>query len=336
MDERREGVSMKILTNHPGQEHSPTWGRLSTRIRTGPGIISDLACALRLLIRAPRYDCVVLGAGRSDVLYSVLAAVLPVRLPPVYRIDCLWSYPRGRLHGFLKRVCLRLESRSVRRYFVWTAREVETYSRVYPVQADKIEFLPYHHTLNDQSVSVRNEGYIFSGGDSERDYETLLKAVDGLPIEVRIATTRPHRFTEMKVPGNVTVRRYSHREYLEVMAGCRINVVAMKGGTLRSAGHQTFLNSMALGKPTILTDPCGASGYIRDGHDGLVVEPGDPESLRAAILRIIEEPALEETLRANAMAVRDRHTTEQHFIRITQRIARDLGVEAPGGPVRAA
>ena len=332
MDELKEGVSMNILTNHPGQEQSPTWGRLSTRIRAGTGIIGDLACALKLLIRAPRYDCVVLGLGKSDIFYSVLAAMLPVRLPPLYRIDCLWSYPIGGLHGFLKRVCFRLENRSVSRYFVWTSREVESFSNVYPVPAEKIEFLPFHHTMSDEIVGDRNEGYIFAGGDSQRDYETFLKAVDGLPIEVRIATTRPDRFTEMEVPGNVAVRRYSPREYREVMARCRINVVPLAGGTLRSAGHATFLNSMALGKPTIVTDPDGAIDYIRDGHDGLVVEPGDPEALRAAILRIIEEPTLEETLCSNALAIRDRHTTERHFAMLTERIARDLNVEVWGGP----
>lgn len=225
----------------------------------------------------------------------------------------------------MKRMAFYLERRSVRRYFVWASREVEAYSRIYPVPASKIEFLPFHHTINDDKPDVRDGGYIFSGGNSDRDYRTLVKAVEGLEIEVRIATSRTDLLEGVEVPDNILVREYSHREYLDVMAGCRINVVSMAAGRLRSAGQQTFLNSMALGKPTIVTDPGGAVDYIHDGRNGILVDPGDPGALRMAILRILGDPGFERKLGANAADAWHQYSTERHFSTMARRIASDLG-----------
>lgn len=68
------------------------------------------------------------------------------------------------------------------------------------------------------------------------------------------------------------------------MAESGINVVALKKGLLRSAGHQTFLNAMTTGKAVIVTDPKRARDFIEYGVDGVLVPPGDPVALRAAIL----------------------------------------------------
>jgi rhamnosyl/mannosyltransferase len=53
------------------------------------------------------------------------------------------------------------------------------------------------------------------------------------------------------------------------------------------------LEAMAAGKPVISTDvPSGVSWVNQDGRTGLVVRAGDPEALRAAIDRVIGDPAL--------------------------------------------
>ena len=109
----------------------------------------------------------------------------------------------------------------------------------------------------------------------------------GLNIKLLIASTRLELFRNIKLPNNVKVQGFSHEEYLKKMANCKINIVALKKGLLHSGGQQTFLNSMYLGKPTIVTDPEGASDYINHGIDGILVEPGDHLSLREEIQILI-------------------------------------------------
>jgi glycosyltransferase involved in cell wall biosynthesis len=59
------------------------------------------------------------------------------------------------------------------------------------------------------------------------------------------------------------------------MAGARLVVLPLKGGLLHSGGQQTYLNAMALGKPVIVADDCGADEYIMHNVTGIVLVPGD-------------------------------------------------------------
>jgi glycosyltransferase involved in cell wall biosynthesis len=76
------------------------------------------------------------------------------------------------------------------------------------------------------------------------------------------------------------------------MAGAAIVVVPMEAGHLHSGGQQTYLNAMAMGKPVIVCDPRGPQGYIEDGKNGILLDYGDSEGLRRAILTLLSQPDL--------------------------------------------
>jgi len=63
----------------------------------------------------------------------------------------------------------------------------------------------------------------------------------------------------------------------------------------------SLLEAMACGVPPVVTDIPANREWITDGENGLLVPPGDPARLTAAILRMIEDKAL-------ATAVRDLNT----------------------------
>lgn len=58
--------------------------------------------------------------------------------------------------------------------------------------------------------------------------------------------------------------------------------------------------SFALGKPTIVTDVGSMPEMVDDGETGLVVPPGDAEALSAAIVSLLNEPHLRESMAAKA------------------------------------
>jgi len=64
------------------------------------------------------------------------------------------------------------------------------------------------------------------------------------------------------------------------------------------------------GTPVVATTAVGAvaGGLVRDGETGLVVEPGDPAALAAAIGRLLDEPGLRATLGAAGRAALAGHT----------------------------
>lgn len=71
---------------------------------------------------------------------------------------------------------------------------------------------------------------------------------------------------------------------------------------------QVVLESFAAGRPVVASRTGGLPELVRDGVDGLLVEPGDPAALAAALRRLLEAPA-----EAEAMGRRARAEAERRF-----------------------
>ncbi len=308
----------RILTNHAGQEASPSWRKASVCfLPQGQGIVASLRNAFSLVTRQHAYDCLVLGAGRSDVVTALLRSVLPLRRVPCIMIDCLWSRHPNRFRHALKKLLFRIMNRSVDRFVVWAFHEIDDFSKAFNLPRSKFIFIPYH-TTDLSAVRPTLGDYLFSGGNSNRDYDTVVRAVEGLPVRTIIASAMRKEQLPRPLPDNVELRSLSHAEYMEKLAGCRINIVALEGDRLRSAGQQTFLNSMALGKPTIVTDMIGPISYITSGEDGLLVPHGDYRALRSAIELVLKDPVLESEMGRRARLRASAHSTEAHFRQIIE------------------
>ncbi len=68
------------------------------------------------------------------------------------------------------------------------------------------------------------------------------------------------------------------------------------------------LEAMAMGLPIVATRVSGNEDVVADGDNGLLVPPGDPEALAAALRRLIADPAL-----AARMGRRSREIVESRF-----------------------
>jgi glycosyltransferase involved in cell wall biosynthesis len=80
----------------------------------------------------------------------------------------------------------------------------------------------------------------------------------------------------------------------------------------------TVVEALAVGTPVISTRAGGVTEVLRDGLNGLVVEPGDPAALAAAIERYFAEDGLEERLRAAAVPSVADYAPEHVYGRLEQ------------------
>jgi glycogen synthase len=78
---------------------------------------------------------------------------------------------------------------------------------------------------------------------------------------------------------------------------------------------------MGLGRPVVATARGGASEYLHDGVNALVVEPGDPAAVAAAVRRLADDPALRARLRHGGIATAKEHTAERFHARVEAALA---------------
>jgi len=307
---------MKILTNHAGRNTSPTWAKFTTYIPSNkPGLFSYIASAVRMLSQKKHHDIIVLGAGRADIIFLLLNKLFVLHRIPIIVIDCLWYETDNQIKHYLKRKLFRFIDADISRYVVWASREIEAYSSCFGLPIEKFVFIPYHNTVHEE-IDSSVGSYFFSGGNFGRDYKTLIEAVRGLDVNLLIASTRPELFDDINVPSNVEIKGFSHSDYVKKMANCYANIVALDASLLHSGGQQTFLNSMCLGKPTVVTDPDGGADYIEDGVDGFLVESGNPKKLREKIIYLSENVDISLKIGQRAKDRASKLNTEYHFIKI--------------------
>jgi glycosyltransferase involved in cell wall biosynthesis len=83
-------------------------------------------------------------------------------------------------------------------------------------------------------------------------------------------------------------------------------------------GHPlVLLEAMALGKPVVATDIPGCREVIRDGVEGLLVPPRNPEAIAAAVIGLLGSPGERARLGAAAHArVREEFSEERMLSRL--------------------
>ncbi|MBV9205904.1 MAG: glycosyltransferase family 4 protein [Actinobacteria bacterium] len=143
-------------------------------------------------------------------------------------------------------------------------------------------------------------------GREMRDYETLIKALDGTGIPCHIAggLVRGKRDRwrrslgdsgeKAELPPNVTIGPKNALGLRELYARSRFVVLPLYQSDTDN-GVTCMLEAWSMSRPVICTMIEGQRGAIDHGRDGLYTPVGDAEALRKAIVGLWEQP--EETAR---------------------------------------
>jgi glycosyltransferase involved in cell wall biosynthesis len=313
----------------PGQP--PPWLQRLLGTRWAHNLTGVLA-ALRMFARRRHCQGVVTDGGSSGMLFAWLQTLCPWGRKPHVIIQCMWETPPSRLKAWFKGLRIRLAARSVHRFAVWASHEVEDFARAFGLPPWQFQYVPFHHTLQDYQYEVREGEYLFAGGNSDRDYRTLVEAAKPLDLPVRIALTDRSLLAGVELPAHVRVQPTTAEGFRQAMAGAKMIVVPMRKDTLRSGGQQTCLNAMLLSKPTIAVGRRWAVDFITDGEDGLIVDYEDPQGLRRAIRWVLDHPEA-----ARRMGERARHraawfTTERCMRTIYDLVLDAAGTRRPSSP----
>jgi len=139
-------------------------------------------------------------------------------------------------------------------------------------------------------------------GLERRDYETLLRAVEDLDVNVVIAAASPWSkradgVARRTIPSNVTVRKFTQYELRQLYADSCFMVMPLENVKFQ-AGVTAILECMAMSRAVICTRTPGQTDVVVEGENGQYVLPGDPSALGSEIRRLLSRP--EEAIRLGA------------------------------------
>jgi glycosyltransferase involved in cell wall biosynthesis len=144
-----------------------------------------------------------------------------------------------------------------------------------------------HRFFQPENIPV--EDYILAIGQEQRDYKTLIEAVDGTGLKLIICASSPwssHRLEIHNSSAEVTVvKGISYLELKNLYARARLVVVPLFDSNY-AAGVNTMLEAMAMGKPMIVTQSKGIVDYLTHDETGRFVSPARADEMRQAILSL--------------------------------------------------
>jgi glycosyltransferase involved in cell wall biosynthesis len=313
---RRAGVEVV-------EHHVPVWEERPGYWRAGLGAAARLAAAeARLLTRRlPAADAVIVGyPGHLDVPIARLRARgRPVVFNPLVSLrDTLVSdrrrfepgSPAARALARVDRAAFSAADLVVadtdadRRFF---ARLTRTPVKVCFVGAEERLFAPEPPTAKELDVLFVGRLIPLQGVD------VVLGAARRLPeLRFRLVGSGQLEPLLRYPPDNVEHRPWVPYEELPGelrRVRCALGIFGTSAKAARVIPNKAF-QALACAAPLVTADTPAARELLVDGESALLVPPGDPDALAAAIRRLIGDPALAIRLAAGGRAAFEEHASE--------------------------
>jgi glycosyltransferase involved in cell wall biosynthesis len=138
------------------------------------------------------------------------------------------------------------------------------------------------------------EPYVLTvGKDLSRDLATFVEAVRRLGVRAELAVY-PRNLEGIQLPPKVRARVVGPTELRELYAGAACVVIPQHRPDYpygsEGGGLTALLESMAMAKPTVISDRPILRDYVTGRETAVVVPPEDPAALASAIERVLVDP----------------------------------------------
>jgi glycosyltransferase involved in cell wall biosynthesis len=188
---------------------------------------------------------------------------------------------------------------------------------VLPNPAPAIPSLPPRKELRSE-LGLEGDVLVFAGRlGPQKALGTALEAVAAIPgVTFVVAGDGPERIAlerraqELGVGGRVRFLGSVSRD--AVLRLFRAADASVLSSAWENFPH-TVVEALAVGCPVIATTVGGVPEVVRDGENGLLVRPGDPEALADAVSRFFSDAELREGLTGRAPASVAGYTEETVF-----------------------
>jgi glycosyltransferase involved in cell wall biosynthesis len=196
--------------------------------------------------------------------------------------------------------------------------------RVWPRGVDTARFAPTHHTVahnggDDGTGALR---LLYVGRlTPEKDLPVLFDAYErlrgnlGRPLQLTLVGDGAYTgVMRARAPRDVTFAGYLEGQSLsDAYAAADVFVFPSRSETLGNV----VLEALASGLPVVGVRDGGTLENVRDGENGILCEPGNPDAFAAGIRRLAEDAPLRKRMARNARAWAEARTWDAAFAPLT-------------------
>ena len=314
---RKAGVDVEEV-------HLSVWDDERSGWSAGPVQAARLAAAeARLLLRRPRdFDAFIVGyPGQFDLPAAHSAARgRPIVFNPLVSLADTLVADRGRFSAgsFAARTLERVDRHAFRAADVVVA-DTEAQARFFAELAGldgvPVCFVGAEERLFELGWEAPDEFVALFVGKliPLQGVDTILAAARLAP-DIRFRIVGSGQLDELMntPPPNVEWVEWVEYELLpeEIQrAGCALGVFGTSAKASRVIPNKAF-QALACGTPLVTADTPAARELLVDGESALLVAPGEPEALAAALRRLATEPELAEKLSTGGRAAYEVHASE--------------------------
>jgi glycosyltransferase involved in cell wall biosynthesis len=280
--------------------------------------------ARRHLARHPQ-DLLVTAFPQVGFTVGLVNLLSFVRTPHV-----IWYFNCGHEYRGLRKWLSRLAYRGVERCIVYTRHERSVYARVFAMPESRFQFTHLSGAeLKAEDFRGARERfglaprYIAALGSSGRDYATLFRAMEGLPVQL-VVVAHPHALPAGPVPTNVKViTSIPQQDYLRIIAEAELVAIPVSNRETAS-GQMTLIQAMSLGVPVAATRCIGTEDYIRHGENGWFVQMGDVEAWRRTLRSILDDATERQRVAAEARRLAGERFTDRAGAQVLAALAEEL------------
>lgn len=302
-------------------EAADVWGERRGRLaKTAYFVLDPLMTMIRLARRVWHYRLVICYYHRNGYWLGVLSRLFGRRRG----LKLVWvgfapnpkvSGLRGRVKEFITRQALA----GCDLVICNTRPLIESVAQRYVGIRARLAFVRWGGGNGTPAPErLRDKGYVFCGGRTNRDFDTVLEAVATLGVRTILAVGEDTRFRR-PVPDCVTIyRNIPARQFQSLIEGARIIVIALQRPDV-SSGQVVLMQAMRCAKPIVVSATAGIDDYVADGVDALLFEPGSARSLAARLKVLLEDGDLRRSIGDAAGATYGNSFNSSSF-------ARDLSV----------
>lgn len=288
----------RIATNLRGLAAVPVPG-VAVQVEPFERVSGGLVARLRACWRALECDDVVVNCSPADLFDLCLAKLLrPIGSGRIVSLDTVLPVPdtgtwQARLKLDVKRTLFRQVD-----LFIEYFRDTDGYVRHYGIPAERFRYVPFKINRYERVLQtpVRDDGYVFCGGNTRRDFATLIAAMRDLPLPVTIVTMSDDVIAghgsvldASQLPPHIKVVRHDGSDsFLDYIAAARFVALPIRRENISASGIGVYLASMALGKCVVISSGPAVNGVVPTGA-AVIVPPEDPVALRDAIRRVHDD-----------------------------------------------